>query len=73
MTQELASKLLKGIYSAAIAFLASLGAVLVGTEPLSGVTTGQWVIIAGASLAAFGGTFGFAGWSGPKINGHGQP
>jgi len=65
-------KVAKGLYSAGLAFLGSLGVVLVGTEPLSGVTTGQWVFIAATTLAAFGGTFGLAGWAGPRpTNGHG--
>jgi hypothetical protein len=68
ISQQTAGKVLKGVYSAGIAFCASLGAVLVGNEPLSGVTAGQWVLIAGASLAAFGGTFGLASWSGPSTH-----
>jgi hypothetical protein len=72
MNQQVTGKVLKGCYSAGIAFCASLGAVLIGSEPLSGVTAGQWVIIAGASLAAFGGTFGLSTWAGPTAAGHGQ-
>lgn len=65
MDQRTVGKVLKGLYSAGLAFLGSLAVVLVGSEPLSQVTTGQWVVIAGATLAAFGGTFGLAGWQGP--------
>jgi hypothetical protein len=65
MNQVVTSKVLKACYSAALAFCGSLAVVLIGSEPLSGVTTGQWVVIAGTTLAAFGGTFGLAGWSGP--------
>lgn len=66
LSQTLAGKLLKGLYSAAITFLASLGAVLVDGATFTDVTAGQWVLIAGAALGAFGGTFGLAGWAGPS-------
>lgn len=56
---------MKGLYSAALAFLASLAAVLQGPEPISAVSAAQWVTIAAFTLAAFGGTFGLSGWSGP--------
>lgn len=72
MSQVLLSKILKGLYSAAIAFLAALSTVLQGPSSFTAVTAGQWVTIAAVTLAAFGGTFGLAGWSGPKINGAGK-
>ena len=66
LDQVTLSKVLKGLYSAALSFLSALAAVLVGSASFGDVTAGQWVIIAGATLAAFGGTFGLAGWAGPS-------
>jgi hypothetical protein len=63
------SKVLKGLYAAALAFLSSLAAILQGPASFSAVTAGQWVTVSALTLAAFGGTFGLAGWAGPRING----
>lgn len=71
MTQVATGKLLKGLYSAAVGGLGSLSAVLTGHSGFGSVTAGQWVTIVLAALIAFGGTYGLAGWSGPKINGGG--
>ena len=71
MSQKLAGQLLKGIYSAVVAFLGSLSAILAGLATFTDVKPGQWVTIALASVVAFGGTFGLSGWSGPKIDGGG--
>ena len=69
MTQHTLSKILKAAYSAAMALLGGLATVLQGTAGLSDVTAGQWVTIAAFTLGAAGGTFGLAGWAGPRING----
>lgn len=73
VTQEGAGKVLKGIYSAVMAFLGSLSMSLGGGQTLSDLTTQQWVICGGFTLAAFGGVFKLAGWQGPAINGARQP
>jgi hypothetical protein len=69
MSQVVLSKALKGLYSAAMAFLGGLSTVLQGTEGFTDVTAGQWVTILAFTLGAAGGTFGLAGWAGPKIDG----
>jgi len=63
--QKTAGKILKGLYSAAVAFLGSLATVLTGSATFSNVTAGQWVSASLFALVAFGGTFGLAAWSGP--------
>lgn len=68
MTQTLLSKILKALYSAAVAFLGMLTMVLVGSTTFSDITDGQWVAAVLFALTAAGGTFGLAGWSGPKVN-----
>jgi hypothetical protein len=65
ISQVTLSKILKGLYSAALTFLASLSTIVQGPESFSAVTAGQWLTIATLTLTAFGGTFGLAGWSGP--------
>ena len=71
--QKLAGKLLKGLYSAAMACLGSLAAVLTDGVHISDLTAGQWVTIATFTLGAFGGTFGLSGWAGPsRLNGNGN-
>lgn len=65
----MAGKVLKAGYSGLVAFLGTLGTSLSGSEGLSGVQAQQWVWIALTSVIAIGGTFGLAGWSGPKVNG----
>lgn len=70
--QKLAGKLLKALYSAAMACLGALAAVLTDGVRISDLTAGQWVTIAAFTLGAFGGTFGLAGWAGPsRLNGNG--
>jgi hypothetical protein len=71
MTQHLLGKILKAGYSGIVAFLGTLGTSLSNTEGFSGVTAQQWVWISLTSLIAVGGTFGLAGWAGPKV-GNGQ-
>jgi len=73
LNQKLAGKLLKGLYSAAMAFLGGLAAVLTDHAKLSDLTAGQWVTIAAFTLGAFGGTFGLAGWAGPTVSGDTKP
>jgi hypothetical protein len=67
MTQTTFGKLLKGLYSLAVAVLGALGASLSGQATFTSVSDSQWVWIALAGLVAFGGTFGLAGWSGPSV------
>lgn len=62
----MAGRIAKGVYSAAIAFLGSLGAVLSGADGFSAVTASQWVWIASTTLVAAGGTFGLSTWTGPS-------
>lgn len=66
LTQQMAGKIVKGLYSAAMAFLGGLATVLTDNTHLSDLTAGQWVTIAAFTLGAFGGTFGLAGWAGPS-------
>lgn len=68
-SQAIVSKVLKATYSAAVAFLGSLGTSISGTQTISDLHDSQWVWIALTTLVAGGGTFGLAGWSGPRING----
>lgn len=49
---------LKAFYGSAVAFLGGLGAVLVGNESISDVTTAQWVTISLATVVAWGAIFG---------------
>jgi hypothetical protein len=67
MTQQMAGKILKAAYSAAMAFLGSLATVLGDDTTLTHLTAGQWVTIAAFTLGAAGGTFGLAGWAGPSV------
>lgn len=69
MTQHGLGKLLKAAYSGLVAFLTGLSAILTGTLSFGDVTAGQWVTITLATVVAAGGTFGLAGWAGPKVNG----
>lgn len=68
MSQNLAGKILKALYSAAVAFLGMLTMVLVGSATFGDITDGQWVAAILFALTAAGGTFGLAGWSGPNID-----
>jgi hypothetical protein len=49
---------IKAIYGALAAAVAALGTVMVGSVEIGDVTQGQWVAIAGFTLAAGGGVFG---------------
>ena len=73
MSQKVAGKILKAIYSGGVAFLGMLSMVLVGSNTFASITDGQWVTAALFGLTAAGGTFGLAGWAGPKINGSSTP
>ncbi len=63
------SKTLKALYSGTMAFLGGLATALPGTSHLSDLTAQQWVTLLAFTLGAVGGTFGLAGWSGPRVNG----
>lgn len=67
MSQVTVSKLLKGLYSGAMAFVGALSVTLTGHQSFSDLTAQQWLITAGFTLGAVGGTFGLAGWSGPAV------
>lgn len=54
------SSYLKAIYSTLVAIIGSLATVMVGDVTIGDITQGQWVVIAGAALAAFGGTYGIS-------------
>jgi hypothetical protein len=60
------SKLVKALYSAAIALLGDLAVTLTGKQSFGDLTTQQWMIVLVFTLSAFGGTYGLAGWSGPN-------
>lgn len=64
-------KVLKGLFSAAIAFFGDLSVTLTGHQSFGDLTTQQWTLIVVFTLSAFGGTFGLAGWAGPRMNGNG--
>ena len=65
MSQRTAGKAAKALYSAAIAFLGGLAAILTGKLGFGDVTAGQWVTLTLSALLAGGGTFGLSGWAGP--------
>ena len=65
ISQKLTGQIIKGLYSAAVAFLGGLSTVLVGSTTFSDVQPGQWVALAFASVIAFGGTLGLSTWAGP--------
>lgn len=67
MSQVLLGKILKALYSAAMAFLGGLATVLQDGTTISSLTAGQWVTIMVFTLGAAGGTFGLAGWAGPSV------
>lgn len=69
MSQLVVGKVLKGLYTAAVAFLGMLSSNLQGTATFANITDGQWTTIALFTLVGFGGTFGLAGWAGPRLNG----
>jgi hypothetical protein len=73
MTELTLSKLVKALYSAAVAGLGALGSSLSGAATFASLSDGQvtWIIL--AALVAGGGTYGLAGWSGPHLNGGNQP
>jgi hypothetical protein len=49
----------KAIYAATAAFLSAVAVVLVDDATFGDISQGQWVVIAGFTLAAFGGILGF--------------
>lgn len=62
--------MLKACYAAAISALGMLSTVLSGSTTFAEITAGQWVSVCLFSLAAGGGVYGLAGWSGPaRMNG----
>jgi hypothetical protein len=65
ITQQMAGRLLKAVYSAAVSFLGALSTILVGSATFADVTEGQWTTITLTALLAFGGTFGLSTWAGP--------
>lgn len=69
MTAQLAGRILTAIYSGALMLFGSLSVTLTGTQTFSDVTTQQWLLVGVWTLGAIGGTFGLAGWSGPRLNG----
>jgi hypothetical protein len=73
VSQQLLGKILKAAYSGAMAFLGGLATVLTDDVTFADVRAGQWVTLAVFTLAAVGGTFGLAGWAGPRLNGTSGP
>ena len=71
LSQDVAGKVVKALYSAAVAFLGGLSAILTGSASFIDVTAGQWVTLSLSALLAGGGTFGLAPWAGPKGTGDG--
>jgi hypothetical protein len=69
VTQRDLGKTLKALYSGTMAFLGGLATALPGTSHISDLTAQQWVTLLAFTLGAIGGTFGLAGWSGPRVNG----
>lgn len=69
MGQATLSKVIKAVYSGAVACLGSLGTSLSGTQTFADLHASQWIWVALTTLVAGGGTFGLAGWQGPKLNG----
>lgn len=67
MTQLLLGKVLKGLYSAAVMFCGTMATILQDHLTIGSITAGQWFTVSTFTLAAFGGTFGLAGWRGPSL------
>jgi hypothetical protein len=67
MSQLLAGKIFKGLYAAGMSFFGSMATVLQDNTTLHTMTAGQWFTIGAFTLGAFGGTFGLATWTGPKV------
>lgn len=49
----------RAFYAAAVVFISASSTALVGDQGFSDLNTVQWLIIAGGSLTAFGGVWGF--------------
>jgi hypothetical protein len=49
----------RALYAAVIAFLGASSAAITGDQGFTDLNTYQWLIIAGATVAAFGGVWGF--------------
>lgn len=67
MTQQMLGKVCKGLYSAALTFCGTMATVLTGSTQLDSLHAGQWFTVGTFTIAAFGGTFGLAGWKGPAL------
>jgi hypothetical protein len=50
---------LRSIFAALVAFVGTTGAFLVNDTRLGDITDGQWFYVAGITLTAFGGVWGF--------------
>jgi len=50
--------LAKAVYSGAVAFIGQVAIILVDDAVIADITQGQWAVIAGFTLAAFGGVLG---------------
>jgi hypothetical protein len=51
---------LRAFYAAAVALVGSLATTLTGDQNLGDITTQQWLIVVGVTLAAFGGVYGLS-------------
>jgi hypothetical protein len=51
---------LRAFYAAAVALVGSLATTLSGDQSLGDITTQQWLIAIGFTLAAFGGVYGIS-------------
>lgn len=53
------AKSARAVFSALLMFVGSTGALLTADMGLGDITTGQWFYVAGLTLTAFGGVWGF--------------
>lgn len=67
MSRVTLSKILKGLYAGAVAFLTGLGTALNDDKSLGQLAAGQWVWILLGTVVAIGGAYGLAGWAGPSV------
>lgn len=49
----------RAFYAAAVVFISSSSVAVVGDQGFSDLNTYQWLVIAGGTLTAFGGVWGF--------------
>jgi len=54
----------RAVYAAGIVFISASASAITGEQGFSDLNTYQWLIIGGATLAAFGGVWGFVN---PKV------